>query len=321
MEVVRALRESPAWLTDVAEGITFLGDSEFYLLAFPLLYWSVSRRLGLQLGVILLLSASVNAILKLALHTPRPLFLEPELGVVEESSYGLPSGHSQNAMAMWGLLAVELRTRVAAAACGLLILALAWSRLQLGVHHPLDTVVGLGVGALLLVAYLRWRGPIAAWLASQPPWRRIAVALATSLGLLALAVIARVALAGSSIPADWIGADPGDPPFSLESAVVATGALFGIVAGAVLVHERGGFETDGTWWRRALRYPLGLFGVAVLWLGFGDAPTGDDVVALAVRYVQYALIGLWIGGLAPLVFVRLGLAPIGRQTRAVATRP
>lgn len=171
---------------------------------------------------------------------------------------------------------------------------------------------------MLLGAYLRWRGPIVGWMSAQPPARRIAAALAASLGLLGLAVVARVALAGNSIPADWIGADPGDPPFSLEAAVVATGALFGILAGAVLVHERGGFETDGTWWRRALRYPVGLVGVAVVWLGFGDAPTGDDLGSLVLRYLQFGLIGLWIGGLAPLLFVRIGLAPARDMVRVDA---
>lgn len=313
MELVRTLGEAPSWLTDVAQVVTFLGDSEFYLLAFPLLYWSVHRRIGLQLGVILLLSASLNAVLKLVFHTARPSFLEPALGVVEEHSYGLPSGHSQNAMALWGLLAVELRRPAARVACGVLVLALAWSRLQLGVHFPIDTVVGLTVGAVLLAAYVRWRGPVTAWLTDQPPLRRVGAALAASLGLLALAVLARLALAGSTVPADWVGVDPTDPPFSLESAVVATAALFGIVAGSILVHERGGFRTDGSWWQRALRYPVGLVGVAVLWLGLGDDPTGDDLVALAVRWVQYGLIGVWIGGLAPLLFVALRLAPRGHD--------
>lgn len=320
IEVVRALRDAPAWLTDVAAAVTFLGDAEFYLLAFPLLYWSVHRRLGLQLGVVLLLSASVNAVLKLAWHAPRPSFLDPSLGVVEEHTYGVPSGHAQNAMALWGLLGVELRTRTAAVASGALVLALAWSRLQLGVHYPVDTAVGLAVGALLLLAYLRWRQPVTAWLAARPPSHRVGVALAASLGLLGMAVLARVVLAGSSVPSTWIGADPADPPYSLEAAVVATAALFGIAAGAVVVHERGGFRTDGTWWRRALRYPVGIVGVAVLALGLGDTPTGDDVGALALRWVQYALIGLWIGGLAPLTFVALGLAH-GRSAAAADAVP
>lgn len=309
MEVVRALQEAPSWVTDVAEVVTLLGDSEFYLLAFPLLYWSVSRRLGLQLGVILLLSASINAVLKLGFATPRPSFLEPELGLIQESSYGIPSGHSQNAVALWGLLATELRSRWGQLACGLLILALGWSRLQLGVHFPIDTLAGFAVGAVVLGLFVRWRDPVASWFDQHPPLRQVGIALVASLALIGLAVAARATLGTTSIPLDWIGTDPAAAPFTLDAVVIASAALFGIISGTVLLSARGGFETDGVWWRRALRYPIGLVGVVALVFGLGDDPTADSLPALITLFVQYSLIGLWIGGLAPLLFVALRLAP------------
>lgn len=309
MDVVRVLQSGPPWLRDVAEVVTFLGDAEFYLLAFPLLYWSISRKLGLHLGMILLLSASLNAVLKLTFATPRPIFLDPELGAIGETSYGVPSGHSQNAVALWGLLAAEMRSRAWWVFSVTVILLLGWSRLQLGVHFPIDTVVGFTVGAALLVAYLRWREPVMTWFEQHSPTRQVGVAFALSLLIIGLAVIARVALTGGSVPTDWIGIDPEDPPYSLDAAVTATSALFGIISGIILLRQRGGFSSDGTWWRRALRYPIGLAGVAAIWLGLGAAPTGDDVVRLVIRYIQYGLIGVWIGGLAPLLFITLRLAP------------
>lgn len=311
MEVVRALQQAPPWVSEVAEVITFLGDSEFYLLAFPLLYWSVSRRLGLQLGIILLLAASVNAILKLGFATPRPSFLEPELGLVEESSYGIPSGHSQNAVALWGLLAVELRPWWWRVACGALILALGWSRVQLGVHFPVDTLAGFAAGAVVLVLFVRLRAPVVAWFDQHPPLRRAGIALVASLALIGIAVAVRTALGVDAVPSDWVGTDPADPPFSLDAVVIAASALFGTISGTVLLATQGGFETDGEWWQRALRYPIGLVGVTALWLGLGDDPTGDSFPALVILFVQYSLIGLWIGGLAPLLFVALRLAPAG----------
>lgn len=319
MELVRALQGAPPWATDVAEVVTFLGDSEFYLLAFPLLYWSVSRRLGLQLGVILLLSASINAILKLGFSTARPSFLEPELGLIEESSYGIPSGHAQNAVALWGLLAAERRSWWWLA-CGALILALGWSRLQLGVHFPVDTLAGFAAGGVLLVLFLRWRAPVTTWFNQHAPSRRVGIALSGSLALIGIAVLVRAVLGSTSVPVDWIGTNPGDPPFSLDAVVTASSALFGLITGTVLLGERGGFETDGAWWRRALRYPIGLIGVAVLWLGLGDDPTGDALPAIVILFVQYSLIGLWIGGGAPLLFVALRLAPSPEASRDPPTQ-
>jgi hypothetical protein len=45
--------------------MTFLGDEEFYLLLLPLLYWASAAGWGLRLGVMLLLTAGVNNVLKL----------------------------------------------------------------------------------------------------------------------------------------------------------------------------------------------------------------------------------------------------------------
>lgn len=287
--------------------MTFLGDAEFYFLAFPLVYWSLDRRLGVHLGLILLLSAGTNAVLKLAFASPRPVFLDPGLGLVPETSYGIPSGHTQNAVALWGLLGVR-RGGWWRPVCAVLIVLLAWSRLQLGVHFPIDVAVGFVVGALLLAAYVRWQEVVSAWFAARRPWTRVAVVLVVSLLLLALAVLARLWLSGTSVPADWVGIQVDDPPYSLEAAVTATATLFGAVAGMVLVEERGGFSSDGAWWRRALRFVVGVVGIAVLLFGFGADPTADGPGDLARRYLQYSLLGVWIGGVAPLLFVRLGLA-------------
>lgn len=316
MEVIRTLQQAaPTWVTDLAAVVTVLGDAEFYLLAFPLLYWSLDRRLGLQLGVMLLLSASLNAILKIGVASPRPSFLEPGLAETGATGYGLPSGHAQNAVALWGLLAAELRSRWWWLFSVLLILALGWSRLQLGVHYPIDTVTGFTVGGLLLLAYLRFRTPVTVWFVRHSAWQQVGIAFGLSIVLVGLGAAARLGLAGSSVPTTWVGIDPADPPYSLDSVVTAAATLFGIASGLVLLGRRGGYETDGTWWRRVLRYPVGLVGVAIIYLALGTGPTGDDALALVVRYVQYGLIGLWMSVGAPLLFVRLRLAPAGDPTR------
>jgi hypothetical protein len=37
-------------------------------------------------------------------------------------------------------------------------------------------------------------------------------------------------------------------------------------------------------------------------------PVGDDVLAQSLRFVRYALVGLWVAYLAPWIFVKLRLA-------------
>ncbi len=54
------------------KGFTFLGNEEFYLLIFPLLYWCIDHTLGLRTGIMLMISGILNSYFKWMLHLPRP---------------------------------------------------------------------------------------------------------------------------------------------------------------------------------------------------------------------------------------------------------
>jgi undecaprenyl-diphosphatase len=91
---------------------------------------------------------------KLAVDRARPVFAHP-LAVAGGSSY--PSGHAAGSAALYGtlvLLCVPLLARavaavlswVVAAAAGVFVLAVAASRVLLGVHYVSDVVGGLALG-------------------------------------------------------------------------------------------------------------------------------------------------------------------------------
>jgi glycerophosphoryl diester phosphodiesterase/membrane-associated phospholipid phosphatase len=311
LDMVRWSQDRLDVLTPLALAVTHLGDAEFYLLLFPLLYWSVSRRLGLRVGVILLLSASLNAIAKVGTATPRPFFFDADVGRVSESSFGIPSGHAQNGVAVWGLVAYELRRRWAWVAATALALALGLSRLHLGAHFPEDILLGWAVGALLLVAFIRAAGPVQDRLDALSPARALVALFVVSAAFVAAGAVVRVGVADWQVPASWVGAGEGiaEGATGLGDVVTPAAALFGLGAGVLLLRRHGGFDSGGSVAARFGRYVVGVLGVLVLWQGLGAVfPDGESVVALAARYVRYALIGFWIGGLAPIVFVRLGLA-------------
>lgn len=77
-----------------------------------------------------------------------------------ESSFAFPSGHASAATAFYGALALLVlrsglprRVRIAAAfALGLLIAAIAFSRVYLGVHYASDVLAGVLLGAASLAA-------------------------------------------------------------------------------------------------------------------------------------------------------------------------
>jgi glycerophosphoryl diester phosphodiesterase/membrane-associated phospholipid phosphatase len=307
---IEQLQDTAPWATPIFAVLTFLGDEEFYLLVLPVLYWAVSKRLGIRIGAMLLLSAGINGIGKLIAVTPRPSFLRPSLGVVDETSFGVPSGHTQNAVAIWGLLAATARSWWVRGVLVALIAGISWSRFHLGVHFVEDLVVGVVVGAALLVAFLAFEDRVAAW------WQRIPVAdqmlasVAVSLALIAPATL----LAGRLVGVDpgWPGLPEGQGLAELAGAsavVTPAAALAGFGIGLSWLAPRGGFTVTGSLPRRVARVVLGLIGVVVIVEGLGAVlPDGEQPLALVARYGRYALTGAWIAGFAPALFVRLGLA-------------
>lgn len=307
---VQAAQDGLEWLTPVMAAITFLGDEEFYVFAFPFILWSLHRTVGVHLGFLFLLSVGLNDVLKIAGRTPRPSFVDPSLGLRHETAFGMPSGHAQNAVVVWGFLAWVVRRWWAWAMAGVLMLLLGFSRLQLGVHFPIDTVVGWSIGATLLLAYVYWREGIGRWVAAMTPRRQVRLAFLVSIAMIGASVAVRLILLGWELPAHWIGVDPTHPPMRVTGVVTPAATLFGFGAGLVFIRNRGGFSAAGPVWKRLLRYPVGLVGITAVWYGLGEIfPGGDDPIALLYRYLRYSLIGMWVGGLAPLIFVRLGLAP------------
>jgi membrane-associated phospholipid phosphatase len=309
LQLARAaeLQDRVAWLTPVMEAVTFLGDEEFYLLMLPLVYWAMSRRLGIRLGAMLLLTASVNGLLKLVFATPRPSFLVPEVEGVTETSFGLPSGHAQNAAAIWGLLAVSVRRWWLRIGLLALIALIGWSRIHLGVHFLEDMLVGWLVGALLVLAFVGLEGRVSRWWLGLVTPDRMLAAVVASFALIAPAALLAAGLAGASFP--WPGLP--DPLVATGASHVVTPAatLAGFGIGLALLLDHGGFDHRGPAGQRVLRVVVGLIGVAVLWQGLGVLfPGGESLGALGLRYLRYALVGVWVGGVAPLLFVRVGLA-------------
>ena len=144
-------------LADFFNFFTALGGENFYLLAFPLLYWTVDNDLRLRVGVFFAVSVILNGLLKLVTHQPRPYWISTRVQLLTEaeSSFGVPSGHAQNAVVFWGTLAAHWRSRLVWGLATIVILLIGVSRIYLGVHFPHDTVLGFSVGILLLFYLLR----------------------------------------------------------------------------------------------------------------------------------------------------------------------
>jgi len=81
---------------------------------------------------------------------PRPFITDATSRVVgyQPATYSFPSGHSASSFAAATVLAFAL-TRRRAALIWALAVAVAFSRIYIGVHYPLDVVVGALTGVLI----------------------------------------------------------------------------------------------------------------------------------------------------------------------------
>jgi membrane-associated phospholipid phosphatase len=88
--------------------------------------------------------------MKLAFERERPVFPDP---LATESTYSFPSGHALVSLAVYGALALLVAPRLSLArriglfgAVAILVLAIGFSRLYLGVHYLTDVLAGYAVG-------------------------------------------------------------------------------------------------------------------------------------------------------------------------------
>jgi membrane-associated phospholipid phosphatase len=317
INLIIALQTSAPWLPAPMQFFSFLGTEEFYLFFLPFLYWCVDVRLGVRVGVMLTLSNSVNGFFKLAFHQPRPYWLSTQVQPGgSETSYGIPSGHAQQATTIWGVVGSSgrkwLRWLMVA-----VILLIGYSRIVLAVHFPTDVLMGWLIGGLLLWAFLKWEAPVMAWFNRFTLAQKIGLAFAASMVMLVVS-LAGLAFVPSADPPEWeanaahfFPPEPGQTainPRDTTGEVGVVGTFFGLAAGVILLFHQGGFDSRGAWWKRTVRFVIGVVGVAILWLGLRMVfPRDASLAAQVLRYARYALVGFWVAYGAPKVFIGLKL--------------
>lgn len=307
------LQSLGAWLHLPMTFFAFLGQEPFYLLIMPALYWCFDAGLGLILGVLLLTSAGLNSILKLAFGLPRPTWIRADVKALSsEPSFGLPSGHAQNSVVIWGRLGAASGRRLVLLVCIVLILLISASRLYLGVHFPMDLLAGWVFGGLILGLAMRLERPIRRLCATRSLPVLVGGVFLISLTMIALGDV--IAAKRGPLPAAWIQSaaqaapDSAIDPLSTHDLVTSAGVLFGLGTGGILLFRGAGFKAEGPLTARTLRYILGVVGVGLVYFGLRQIlPQGFTIL----RYLRYAAVGFWVAFLAPKLFIRLGLASPG----------
>ena len=271
-------------LDNIFRTITFTGEEQFYLVLFPLILWCIDYSFGAVLAIFFLLSNFLNIILKDLFQQPRPFDLNPGLKLSQADGYGMPSGHAQLAVTVWGAIAVRVRKTWFWIVAIAIILLIGFSRIYLGVHFPTDVFAGWIIGAVLLVIYVAARYPLVKWLSGLNLWLQLLLAAGVTLVLLLLN--------------------------HSTDALTCSGTLFGAAVGLVFARRYVSFSVRGPWWQRAVRFLIGIIILFALYLGLKAVfPPDGTALGAMFRFLRYALIGAWLVLGAPWLFRLMRLAP------------
>ncbi len=275
--------------------ITHLGEETVFLVIAILFFWCINKRQGYYILITGLVGTVVNQMLKLFFRVPRPWDLDPNFEIVEAAreeatGYSFPSGHTQNIAGTFGAIAAFKKGRVRTAICTTIIVLVAFSRMYLGVHTPLDVIVSL-VLALGLILLLR---PV---FITEDNFKKFMPWVVVASVVLSSAFLAYVlGLSGVSF------LDPHNYQSGLKNACT----LIGCTAGLVLVYfvdiKFINFKTDGKWYAQVIKLLLGLGVVLAIKSGLSAPLTalfGNEFVARSVRYF---LIVAFAGAVWPLTF-------------------
>lgn len=136
--------------------VTHLGSESAFLAIALFVYWCVDKKAGYYMLFTGFLGITVNQFLKLSFRIERPWVKDGNFTIVESAradatGYSFPSGHTQNAVGIFGSIGLYFRKNkwIIGLSASAIILTLI-SRMYLGVHTPLDVFVSLGLGLLLV---------------------------------------------------------------------------------------------------------------------------------------------------------------------------
>ena len=291
MELLKYLQQwRTPFLDHVVDALTHLGDETFFMLAGLLLLWCINKKWGFRLLFIGMLGTSLNQLLKGIFCIPRPWILDPTFQIVESAregatGYSFPSGHTHSAANVFGTLAFVIRKKWATWLCVLMVLAVGFSRMYLGVHTPMD------VGVSLVLGFITVCGMVFLFERAKTKKQTLCAAAAsvafTALVLLHLLLAPKTERNIAAFDAHGI-----------ETMGKMLGASLGLLLSWFVDMHYTHFETKAPWCGQLVKVAAGALLVLAVKSGMKPlfvACLGDNALADGLRYFCIAVVGgvLW----------------------------
>lgn len=296
MDILYALEKirTPFW-NGVMSAVTQLGGEVIFIVAAVVVFWCVSKWEGYYLMTIAFCGTVLNQFLKLICRVPRPWVRDPNFTIVESAraeatGYSFPSGHTQNAIGLFGGIARWGGRRWVRLGLTALALVIAFSRMYLGVHTPADVGVSLVLAAALVLGLY----PLMRRAQEKPRYMGyVLVAMLVVSG----AFVVFVEAYGFSADTDAENLASG-----IGNAWKMLGAVAGMTLAWLLDRRYIHFETQAVWWVQVIKVTVGMALLLAIKSGL-KAPLlallGHEGLAGGVRYFLLVLVA---GAVWPLAF-------------------
>lgn len=303
MELLYTLENIRTPLLDTVMGlVTNLGGEAVFIAAAIIVFWCLSKSCGYYMMTVGFAGTIINQFLKLWFRIPRPWVKDPGFTIVESAraeatGYSFPSGHTQNAFAVFGAPARYFKSTALRIVLVLLIALTAFSRMYVGVHTPLDVGVSLIVGTVLVfVIYPFFRDM------DRSP-KKVYIIFGIFI-VMAAAFVVFVEL--YDFPADI---DTDNYASGLKNAYMILFCAVGLLLTFYVDTKYVRFPTQAVWWAQIIKVVAGL-GILLALKAVLKAPLlalfGGHSVAHGVRHF---IVILFAGILWPMTFkyfARLG---------------
>jgi membrane-associated phospholipid phosphatase len=294
-------------VTAVMQGFTWTGELEGMVLLVALVYAVWDKQLAIRLATVALVAMTANHFLKTLIRNPRPFvaagtyrehwIASPQRASELVAEFSTPSGHAMTGAAFWGTLFAHVQVRWAKVLCVVAILGTGLSRPYLGVHYVEDVLLGWPLGVAIAWLTVRFGGALGARWRALALGRRVAIAVIASAALWSMTR----AFGGAGVT--------GQPNAFLSYAGFLTGIVVAEPLEARLIRYDPRSSSVA---RKALRFALGvalvLGPLALLDRPFAAIAADATPLGDALRYLRYAVASLAGLFVAPLLWVRLGLA-------------
>ena len=230
--------------------ITYLGDEAAFIVMVLILFWCVDKTTGYYLSAVGFCGAVSNLALKMTFRVPRPWVLDPAFTIVESAreaatGYSFPSGHTQNAVGIYGALALTRKQTWAKLLCLCAIVFVPISRMYLGVHTPAD--VGVSFVLAIVLALILY-----------PLYRRADRGLCELIVLLTPALALGIACLVYFALADFPAEAADHLAHASENVWKMTGAAAAMLLTGIVDRCWLQFETRAPWYAQILKTVLGL---------------------------------------------------------------